>query len=72
MAIAGGACSAYRCQIFDNQMVIRATTALRSECATPQQAIPLLASGEWVIVAGADLEPLRRLLTGNSEPHPQS
>lgn len=68
MAIAGGATTAYKCQIFDNQLVVRQTTSLRSECASPQQALPLLARGEWVIVAGGDLVELRRLLTGRGKP----
>lgn len=67
MAIAGGACSAYKCQIFDNQLVARPTTALRTNCATPQQALPLLARGEWVVIAGGDMVEMRQLLTGRGD-----
>lgn len=68
MAVAGGATSAYKCQVQDGELVIRSATALRSECVEPEEAIPLLGRGEWVTVAGSDMAELRkRLGVGQSE-----
>ncbi len=62
MAIAGGATSAYRCQVVDDILETRGTTTLRSECADVEAALLRLGRGEWVTVAGSDMETLRRRL----------
>ena len=68
MAVAGGATSAYKCQVQDGELVIRSATALRNECSSPEEAIPRLGRGEWVTVAGSDMAELRRRLgVGQSE-----
>ena len=55
MAVAGGACSAYRLSMKDGQLMTKATSYMRSECHTPAQAIGLLAQGKEAIVAGSDM-----------------
>jgi len=62
MAIAGGATTAYRCQVNDGQLTVTQTTMLRSLCASTSAALALLASGERVTVAGSDMAELRRML----------
>lgn len=62
MAVAGGATSAYRCQVQDGELVIVPTTSMRSECASPEEAIPRLGQGEWVTVAGSDMAEIRKRL----------
>ena len=63
MAVSGGATVAYRVQIFDGQIMASVTTKLRSECVSVEKALPLLARGETVPVAGGDMAELRRRLT---------
>lgn len=67
MAVSGGACSAYRCQVQDGQLVATPTTCLRKLCVSPADALTLLGQGEWVTVAGSDMAALRRLLTGDED-----
>ncbi len=62
MAIAGGATSAYRCQVIDAELEVSNTTTLRSECVAVDEAFVRLGRGERVIVAGSDMEALRRRL----------
>ena len=62
MAIAGGACTAYRCHVQDNMLYSERTTTLKTLCAGPAEALPRLGCGESVIVAGSDMAELRRLL----------
>lgn len=62
MAIAGGACSAYRVQVFDRQVLVNSTTTLRSECVAIEPALQRLSRGEIVTVAGSDMAELRRRL----------
>jgi len=59
MAIAGGATAAYRCQVVDDQLEMVATSALRSVCVPVRDALPLLSSGEKVLLAGSDMAALR-------------
>lgn len=62
MAIAGGACSAYRVRYDAAQrwLHVRSTTALRSECPSVEEAVRRLRQGEQVTVAGSDMAELRR------------
>lgn len=63
MAMAGGATTAYYCQIVGAELRTTSTTRLRSECATVDDALQRLAAGERVVVAGSDVAALRdRLL----------
>ena len=59
MAIAGGATSAYRCQVIDGELEVSNTTTLRSECVEVDAAVVRLGKGERVTVAGSDMEALR-------------
>jgi hypothetical protein len=67
MAVSGGACSAYRCQVQDGQLVAVPTTCLRKLCVAPKDALTPLGQGEWVTVAGSDMVALRRLLVGDED-----
>lgn len=58
MAVAGGATSAYRCQVVDGTLEVSNTTTLRSECVAVEAAIVRLGRGERVTVAGGDMEAL--------------
>lgn len=60
MAIAGGACSAYRVNVRDRQIHVQSTTTLRSMCIGVEEAMIKLSRGEVVTVAGADMAELRR------------
>ncbi len=60
MAIAGGACSAYRVQVRDRQIYVQSTTALRSMCTPVEEAMLRLSRGELVTVAGSDVVEVRR------------
>lgn len=62
MAIAGGACSAYRVQVRDRQIHVQSTTILRDLCAKPDDAMVALSRGEVVTVAGSDIAEVRRRL----------
>jgi hypothetical protein len=62
MAIAGGVCSAYRCQVVSEELQTQSTSMLRSMCASPENAVDRLSRGESVVVAGADMSRLRTLL----------
>ena len=62
MAVAGGATSAYRCQVQDGELVMRSLMVARSVCVAPAETVDKLGQGEWVTVAGSDMESLRRRL----------
>ena len=59
MAVSGGATTAYVCQVHDWQLTSTPTTRLRSECATVDHALQVLAAGERCVVAGSDMAALR-------------
>lgn len=62
LAIAGGATTAYRCQVIGSELFVSRTTIQRSECDTIDAALQKLSSGEWTIVTGSAMAELRRLL----------
>ena len=59
MAVSGGATTAYVCQVHDWQLTAQPTTRLRTECATVDHALQILARGERCVVAGSDMAALR-------------
>ena len=59
MAVSGGATTAYVCQVHDWRLICEPTTRLRSECATVDHALQVLAKGERCVVAGSDMAALR-------------
>jgi len=59
MAVAGGACSAYRCFVMDGALHCQPTTTLRSQCVAVGEAVDILSRGETVIVQGSDMAALR-------------
>ena len=61
MAVAGGACSAYRFSIVRHALECQGTTALRSRCLSPAEAAAQLAQGFPVVVAGTDAIAFRNL-----------
>lgn len=62
MAVSGGACTAYKCRIYEYTLTRTPTTTLRSECARVDDACERLQRGEEVTVAGSDIEKLRQRL----------
>ena len=50
MAVSGGATTAYVCQVHDWRLVCQPTTRLRSECATVDHALQVLAAGSDMAV----------------------
>jgi hypothetical protein len=60
MAVAGGACAAYRVQVRDRQIDVQGTTTLRSMCTAVEEAMLRLSRGEVVTVAGSDMAEIRR------------
>ena len=62
MAIAGGVCTAYQCQVMAGELLTRNTSMLRTYCATVDDALLRLARGETVTVAGSDMAALRARL----------
>ncbi len=59
MAVAGGACSAYRCSVMEDRLYCASTTTLRSLCVGVADAVERLGRGETVIVQGSDMQALR-------------
>ena len=59
MAVSGGATTAYVCQVSGYELTATPTTRLRSECATVDHALQVLAAGERCVVAGSDMAALR-------------
>lgn len=66
MAVAGGACTAYRCRLADGELITKTTSALRTYCATPDDALERLGRGESVTVAGSDMVTLRAMLAAQA------
>ena len=60
MAIAGGATVAYRCKIVDGKLYRDKDTAMKT--VPPLPAVYALLRGETVIVAGADVVAVARLV----------
>jgi hypothetical protein len=60
MAIAGGATVAYRCRIVDGKLYRDKDTAMKT--VPPLPAVYALLRGETVIVAGADVVVVARLV----------
>ncbi len=62
MAVAGGACSAYRCRVEEDYLYAASTTTLRTLCVDVATAVERLSRGETVIVQGSDMAKLREEL----------
>ena len=62
MAIAGGATTAYACQVVNGALVVARKSTLRSLCVKVDEAFRLLGEGQRVTVAGADMPALRARL----------
>ena len=60
--MAGGATTAFECQVVDGELVIKLRTTLRSLCVKPETAVATLSTGQRVLVAGSDMVRLRELL----------
>lgn len=65
MAVAGGACSAYRCWMIGGELYVASTSTLRSLCTPVDEALERLEQGESVTVAGSDVAALRRRLAAD-------
>lgn len=64
MAIAGGATSAYRVWLDDVKLCMVPTSTLRSLCDAVDAAVLIVRRGGVATVAGADVDAVRRQLTG--------
>ena len=62
MAVSGGATSAYFCWVEANHLMVRSTTHLARLCTPLEEAVPRMARGETVVVAGSDMTQLRALV----------
>jgi len=68
MAMAGGACSAYKMSLRDGRLSMRPTTTLRSECVeSAEAAAGYIINGGTVTVAGTDATAVRRLIEAHME-----
>jgi hypothetical protein len=72
MAIAGGATTAYACQVVNGALVVARKSTLRSLCVKVDEAFRLLGEGQRVTVAGADMPALRAALGSVTEEGPGS
>jgi hypothetical protein len=72
MAIAGGATTAYACQVVNGALVVARKSTLRSLCVKVDEAFRLLGEGQRVTVAGADMPALRAALGAVTEEGPAS
>jgi len=59
MAVAGGACSAYRVWLDDVRLCMCQTTTMRDLCDKPDAAIRLIKDGKVATVAGSDVDQVR-------------
>ena len=62
MAIGGGVTTAFRCSAKDGKMATEQTSMLKSECASVDKALEVLAQNGSCVVASADIPTLRRRL----------
>ena len=62
MAVSGGATTAYYVSLKDGRLKVASTSCLRSYCADPADAVPLIEAGQRVVVAGGDMTELYELL----------
>lgn len=62
MAISGSATTAYICRIVDGKLYTQHTTVQRSLCVPLDLALPKLAAGEKLTIAGNDMAALRMRL----------
>ena len=62
MAVSGGRRRRMWCQVHGWQLTCQPTARLRTECATVDHALQILARGERCVVAGSDMAALRMRL----------
>lgn len=62
MAVAGGACTAYRLRLVDGAQSVKQTTLPRALCLEPRQAVAELEAGREVVVAGSDVWAVREAM----------
>ena len=62
MAQSGGVTTAYICRLLANELQTMPTSRMRTDCATVDHAYEVLERGEPVVVAGSDMQALRRRL----------
>ena len=59
MAVAGGACSAYRMWLDDVRLCMCQTMTMRDLCDKPDAAIHIIRKGGVATVAGSDVDTVR-------------
>ena len=65
MAQSGGVTTAYICRLQANELQTMPTSRMRTDCATVDHAYEVLSRGEAVVVAGSDMQALRRRLAAS-------
>ncbi len=63
VAIAGNAVHAYRCFLEDGKLRMIPTSMLRDMCEAPDVAVLLIQAGGMAVVAGSDVDEVRRMVT---------
>ena len=67
MAVAGSVVHAYRCWLEDGKLRMIPTSMLRDMCDAADYAVLLIQAGGMAVVAGADVDEVRRMVTCEEE-----
>jgi hypothetical protein len=63
MAVAGSVVHAYRCWLEDGKLRMIPTSMLRDMCEAADYAVLLIQAGGMAVVAGSDVDEVRRMVT---------
>ena len=63
MAVAGSVVHAYRCWLEEGKLRMIPTSMLRDMCEEPDYAVLLIQAGGMAVVAGSDVDEVRRMVT---------
>ena len=63
MAVAGSVVHAYRCWLEEGRLKMQPTGALRDLCDAADYAVLLIQAGGMAVVAGSDVDEVRRMVT---------
>lgn len=67
MAVAGSVVHAYRCWLEDGKLRMIPTSMLRDLCDAADYAVLLIQAGGMAVVAGSDVDTVRRMVTCEEE-----
>lgn len=68
MAVAGSVVHAYRCWLEDGKLRMIPTSMLRDMCDAADYAVLLIQAGGMAVVAGSDVDEVRRMVTKEPQP----